>query len=209
MRYARPLIAGAAALLAATLGATSVLAAAAWTIKPGGAVSASAPDASFKDTKTRSNQTCNSMTASPTLKSGGGVSGSGAGSIPTFTFNHCTGPLGHTSRITFSVTATDLPWHLNLASYGNGVVTGRISHMQIQLQGPSCSAVIAGTSATATDGHVRFSYSDVTGHLKTLTTGGNLHFYNVTGCAGLFINGDPMTMTANFAVSPKQAITSP
>jgi len=209
MRYARPLIAGSAAILAATLGATAAFAATTWTIKPGGAVSASAPQASFKDTKTGSNQTCDSMTASATLKSGSGLSGSGAGSIPVFTFTHCTNPLGRTPRVTYSVTATGLPWHINFASFGNGVVTGSISHMRIRLVGPGCSAVIDGTSATASDGHVKFSYSNGTGHLKTLTAGGNLHFYSVMGCAGLFNNGDPMTISANFTVSPKQAITSP
>lgn len=205
MRYARPLIAGSAAVIAATLGATAVFAATTWTIKPGGAITASAPNASFRDTKTGSNQTCDSMTASATLKSGSGLPGSGAGSIPAFTFNHCTGPLGET----LSLTATDLPWHLNLSSDTGGVVTGSISHMQIKLMFPGCTAVIDGTSATASDGHVKFHYSDSTGHLTTLTTGGNLHFYNVRGCAGLFNTGDPMTISANFAVSPKQAITSP
>ena len=36
-RYARPLIAGSAAVLVATLGATAALAATTWTIRPGGA----------------------------------------------------------------------------------------------------------------------------------------------------------------------------
>jgi hypothetical protein len=204
-RRAPVLVAVPAAFLAAALGAATALAATTWTIKPGGAITASAPKASFKDTKTGSNQTCDSMATSARLKSGSGLSGSGAGSISAFTFNHCTGPLGET----LSLTATDLPWHVNFASYSGGVVAGSISHMQIQLAGPSCTAVIDGTGATAGDGHVRFRYSDSTGHLTTLTTGGNLHFYNVRGCAGLFITGDPMTISANFTVRPKQAITSP
>lgn len=205
MRYARPLVAGSAAVLAATLGATTAFAATTWTIKPGGAITASAPSASFRDTTTRSNQTCESMTASATLKSGSGLPGSGAGSIPAFAFNHCTGPLGET----LSLTATELPWHVNLSSDSGGVVTGSISHIQIKLMFPGCTAVIGGTSATASDGHVKFHYSDSTGHLTTLTTGGNLHFYNVRGCAGLFNTGDPMTISANFTLSPRQAITSP
>ena len=204
-RQARILLAGSAAALVAVLGATTAVAATTWTIKPGGAITAGALNASFTDTKTRTKVTCTSMTASGTLKSGSGLSGSGAGSISAFTFNHCTSPLG----VTWTLTAADLPWHLNLSSARGGVVTGSISHMQIQLAGPSCSAVIDGTSATAGDGHVKFSYSDGTGHLKTLTTGGGLHFYNVSGCAGLFITGDPMTISANFALSPRQAITSP
>jgi hypothetical protein len=56
---------------------------------------------------------------------------------------------------------------------------------------------------------VRFSYTDSTSRLKILTTGGNLHFYNVMGCAGLWNNNDPLTMSGTFPMSPKQKITSP
>jgi hypothetical protein len=42
-----------------------------------------------------------------------------------------------------------------------------------------------------------------------LTTGGNLHFYDDTGCLGIFDSGDPATLSATYTVTPKQAITSP
>ena len=45
--------------------------------------------------------------------------------------------------------------------------------------------------------------------LTTLTTGGNLHVYDVTGCAGLFNDNDPLTISGTFPMSPKQAIISP
>jgi len=45
--------------------------------------------------------------------------------------------------------------------------------------------------------------------IKLLTTGGNLHFYNVRGCAGLIGTGDSATISATYTVSRKQAITSP
>jgi hypothetical protein len=145
------------------------------------------------------------MAAHGTLKRGSGLAGSGAGSISAFAFNHCTSPLG----VTWSLTATDLPWRVNLLSASGGVVTGSIGQMQIQLAGPGCTAVIAGTSAIASDGHIKFSYSNGTGHLKTLIIGGNLHVYNVKGCAGLYNTGDPLTISANFTLTPEQAITSP
>jgi hypothetical protein len=81
--------------------------------------------------------------------------------------------------------------------------------MQMQLLRPSCTAVLGGSSATATDGHVRFRYTDGTGRLKILTTGGNLHFFNVVGCASLWNDNDPLTVSGTFPVSPKQTITSP
>jgi hypothetical protein len=209
MRYARPLIAGSAAVLAAILGATAAFAATTWTIKPGGTVTATGMNVVSTDTKTRSNWTCQSVALTGKLHSGSGLSGSGAGSISAVTFTHCTNPLDVTARVTFSLTATDLPWHINLSSYRNGVVTGSISHLQMQLGGPSCSAVLSGSSATAIDGHVKFRYTNGTGRLKVLTTGGNLHFYNVTGCAGLWNTGDPLTISGAFPLNPKQAITSP
>ena len=205
MRYARPLIAGSAAVLVATLGATAALAATTWTIRPGGAVTATATAAGFRDTKTRSIFTCQSVAISGRLKSGSGLAGSDAGSVSAVTFTHCTSPLG----VTFTLTPKDLPWHLNLSGDSGGVVTGSISHMRSDLSGPSCSAVIDGTSATASDGRLNFSYADGTGRLATLTTGGSLHFYDVKGCLGLFDSNDPLTVGATFPLSPKQSITSP
>ncbi len=164
MRHARPLIAGSAAVLVATLGATAAFAATTWTIKPGGAFTASAASAKFKDTTTGSTFTCTSVTASGTLKSGSGLSGSDAGSISAAVFGHCTSPLG----VTWGLKPTDLPWHVNFSSASGGAVTGSISHMQIQFSGPSCTAVIDGTSATASDGHLRFRYADGTGRLRLM-----------------------------------------
>jgi hypothetical protein len=205
MRYARPLIAGSAAVLVAMLGATAAFAATTWTIRPGGAVTATAASAKFKDTTTGSTFTCTSVTASGTLKSGSGLSGSDAGSISAAVFGHCTSPLG----VTWELKPTDLPWRLNFSSSSGGAVTGSISHMRIQFSGPSCTAVIDGSSATASDGHLRFRYANGTGRLATRTTGGNLNFYDVKGCLGLFNNNDPLTVSATFPLSPKQSITSP
>jgi hypothetical protein len=210
MRYARPLIAGSAAALAAILGATAAFAAATWTIKPGGTISSTTTNVHFKDTTTGSIFTCSSVAFSGTLKSGSGLSGSGAGSISAVTFTTCTSPLRHRRvAVTFLITPKDLPWHVNFTAYSSGVAMGSISHMQIMLGGPSCQSMISGTSATANDGHVRFRYANGTGRLTILTTGGNLHFYNVTGCAGLFHSNDPLTISGTFPLSPKQAITSP
>src|SRR5207302_1485081 len=112
-----------------------------------------------------------SLTTSGTLKSGTGLPGSGAGSLAAFGFHRCTNPFSSARRTTFVLTATGLPWHLNLAAYNNGVATGTISHMRITLAGPSCEAVIDGTGGSARDGHVRFRYADATGRLTVLTAG--------------------------------------
>jgi len=77
------------------------------------------------------------------------------------------------------------------------------------LTGPGCSAVVNGTSGTTADGVVAVSYANTPGRLTIHTAGGNLHWYHVSGCAGLLGDGDPATLSAAYAVSPKQEITSP
>ncbi len=203
--YARILAAGCAAVLAATLGATPALAATTWTIKPGGAITATSGKVTVTDTKTGP-FTCQSAAASGTLKHGSGLHGSHAGSLSAAGFTSCSGPGGQK----FSLQATDLPWHVNLSSYNaaTGVVTGTVSHIQIKLTGAGCTAVIDGTG-TVSDGKVAFQYVDSTGRFRVLATGGNLHYYDVSGCLGFINNGDPVTLSATYTVTPKQAITSP
>ena len=93
------------------------------------------------------------------------------------------------------------------------VVTGRVGHVRFRLKAVSgpvgCHAVIDGMSGTTSDGIVEFTYTDRTAVLRTLTTGGNLHYDNVSSCDRLFRNGDPVTLSATFTAGPKQAITSP
>ena len=206
-RYARSLFAIAAAVLAAILGVTTVLAATSWTVRPGGRVSMRSGKFILTDTTTAQAPTCQSSALSGTLKSGSGLPGTGIGSITTAGFTNCTSPLG----FRFTLQARDLPWHLNFSSYNAtaGVVTGSISHLQMKLTFPSCTAVIDGTSGTASDGIVKVRYTNSTGVLRTRTTGGTLHFYNVRGCAGLVNTGDSATISATYTLSPKQTITSP
>jgi hypothetical protein len=206
-RYAPSLLTIAAAVLAVVLGGTNALAATTWTVRPGGSVTLTSRKLVLTDTKTHSNVVCTSSRLRGKFKSGSGLSGTGIGSITAGTFTTCNNALGPT----FTLTATDLPWQVNFASYdaSTGVATGSFSHIEIRLAGPSCAAVIDGTSAAASDGIVKFTYTNSTAVLKPLATGGNLHFYNVSGCLGLFLNGDPVTLSATFTVSPKQAITSP
>jgi hypothetical protein len=104
---------------------------------------------------------------------------------------------------------------VNFSSYhaATGVVRGTVSHIAITLSrvSPGCTAVVDGTSATADNGRVAFRYTDGTGQLRVLATGGNLHYYDVSpNClAPGFNDGAPATLSATFTVSPKQDITSP
>ena len=205
-RYARILAAGGAAVLAVTLAPAPALAATTWTIKPGGAITAMSGPVTVNDPKTGSFK-CVSSTASGTLKRGSGLPGSRAGSLSAVSFLNCSNAGGQR----FTLQPGGLPWHVNFSSYSaaDGVVRGTISHIHIALSG-SCSAMIDGTGATASNGIVRFRYTDSTGRLRMLATGGNLRFYGVSsGCLGDFHDGDPATLSATYTVTPKQAITSP
>lgn len=196
------------AVLVAILGVTMVLAATRWTVRPGGPVSIKSGRFTLTDTTTGATESCQSSALGGALKSGSALPGTSIGSITTVGFTGCSlPPLGPP----FILRARDLPWHLNLLSYNatTGVVTGNLSHLQIRFSFPSCTAVIDGTSGVASDGTVKFSYSDRTGVLRLRTSGGNLHSYNVKGCAGLINTGDSATISATFTVSPKQSITSP
>jgi hypothetical protein len=179
--------------------------AATWTVKPGGSITGKAGKTTLKDTKTGQSLSCASSTAKGTVKSGSGLSGTGIGSISSISFSTCTGPLG----LTFTVTPGHLPWKLNAVSFASGVTHGTITGIHAKLSGTGCSATVDGTGATANNGKVSATYTNSTGVLKVLTTGGNLHVYNVSGCAGLINSGDPTTFSGSYTISPKQTITSP
>ena len=205
-RHARRLAVAPAAAVAALAMTASAAAAATWTVRPGGTISLTGSRFNVTDTATATTIPCLSSSLGGTLKSGRGHSGTGIGSITTASIRHCGGLLGM-----FILTPGDLPWHLNLTSYSAAAhtVTGSISHLHVDLSAGGCSVAVDGTGATASDGFVTFTYTNPTAKLKTLTTGGNLHIYIVRGCAGLFRNHDPATLSATFAVSQKQSITSP
>jgi hypothetical protein len=203
----RVLFTGAAT--AAAIGASAGVALAVaitFTITPGGNITAKAGTTTLTDTNTGSKLTCTSSTSTGTLKTGKGISGSNLGSIKTLAFSNCTGPLG----LTFTVTNSGFPWTLSGTSYNatTGVTTGFITGIKSHLSGPSCSADVAGTTAT-TKGKVKVTYTNSTGKLKVLTTGGNLHVFNVSGCAGLLHSGDATTFSGTYTVTPKQKITAP
>ena len=184
--------------------ATDTGVAATWTVKPGGAITAKAGVTTLKDTNTGSVLTCKTSSGKGTAKKGSGLSGTGIASITALSFNSCTGPLG----LTFTVKTAHFPWHLNAKTFSGGVTTGSITGIHATLSGPSCSAVVDGTSATANNGMVTAKYSNSTGKLTT-TGAGNLHVYNVSGCAGLINSGDGSSFNGSYAISPKQTITSP
>ena len=186
------------------VGAAFAVNAKTYSIHPGGSITAKAGKTTLKDTKTGSTLSCKSSSSSGTLKSGSGISGSNLGSITALSFTKCTGPLG----LTFTVANSGFPWTLSATGYKNGVTTGKITGIHSHLSGPSCTADVAGTSATAA-GTVKIKYINSKHKLKVLAGGGTLHVWNVSGCAGLINTGDATQFTGAYTVTPAQTITSP
>lgn len=203
---------GAVVLAAVVVLAAAVPAAAGtattWTVSPGGKITATAGKTTLTDVPTGAVMTCQSSHLSGTLKAGTGLSGAGIGSLGTAVYSLCSG-----GPFPATVTAGGLPWRLNLSSYSRstGVARGTISHLQIATTTSftPCTAVIKGTSGTAPDGVASVSYNRTNGILKFLATGGNLHWYHVSRCAGIIRNGDAATISASYTVTPRQIITSP
>jgi hypothetical protein len=195
------------AALAFGLTATSTFAAttrATWTVKPGGATTGTAGTTKVTDKTSGLTVTCTSSTFTGSFKSGSGLSGTGLGTITALNFTNCT-----VDGITLSLSSGPVTYSINGASYASGVAHGTISKIHFAISSSECSAVIDGTSGTAHNGKVKFTYTNKTGVLKIITTGSTLHVYNVNGCLGAISNGDAGNITGSYKSSPAQTITSP
>jgi hypothetical protein len=175
-----------------------------WTVSPGGTFTGSADTSLFQDTTTGATVTCTSANMTGALKSGSGLVGKALGKISSLTFSKCS-----VAGLGFSLSSGTVDWLLNAVSYNatSNSTSGTIIGVRFTLSGANCSAVVTGTSATATNGTVKIRYTNKTGRLKILTTGGNLQVWDVTGCVGLFNNGDTSSVGSCPAVTPKQTIT--
>jgi hypothetical protein len=203
----RILLTGGATALAVGASAGVALAlAVTFSISPGGAITAKAGKTTLTDTKTHTVLTCASSSSSGTLKKGHGISGTNLGSISKLSFSTCTGPL----NLMFTVSNSNFPWTLSGTSFNaaSGTTTGFITGIKSKLSGPGCSAKVAGTTAS-TPGKVKVTYTNSTHKLKVLASGGTLHVYSVSGCAGLIHSNDPTQFVGTYTVSPGQTITSP
>jgi hypothetical protein len=205
-RFTAALLSSGAAVVALGLGTTAAMASsvdATWTVSPGGSVKASG-SGQVKDAKTGTVAKCKSIKMSGTAKHGKGLSGAGIATIKSGSFTGCT-----IATISVKVASNGLPWKLNAVSYKNGVTTGTITGVDLKATAPGCTASLDGTKAGADNGKITATYSNSTGVLKLVGTGGNLHTWGVSGCFGLVKNGDPEHASGSLKMSPKQKITSP
>jgi hypothetical protein len=206
----------AAAVIAGGLAASPALAglphaaalAQTWTVKPGGSIKGKSGQVLLEDTATGSTIKCVSSTAVGKLKSGSGLSGTAIGSLTSATYIKCVGPLG----LSYTITASASPasrWRLNAKSYDaqSGVTTGTITDIEATLRGSGCKAAVAGITATV-PGTVKITYANRTRELRFHSGGGGtLHFWHVSGCAGLFGSGNPAQVDVCYVITPPQTVT--
>jgi hypothetical protein len=198
-------VAGGSALALVATTPSFATAAATWTVKPGGSATASG-SAQVKDSNTGTVAKCTKLKLNTTLKKGSGLSGSHIGKItgPSSAFSGCS-----IGTIAVTVVASGFPWFLNASSFSSGVTTGTITGIHLKASATGCSAILDGTGASADNGKVKVKYTNSTGVLKILGSGGNLHDWAVSGCLGLVNSGDPEVASGSTKVSPIQKITSP
>ena len=205
----RLLLTASAAVLAASITGTTATAGttATWTVRPGGAITAKFSRMILTDTRTGAPVEC-PATLKATLASGTGLSGTGIGSVSSFTFGTCTGP----ADFKFTLKPSHLPYPLNAASYNAtaGTMTGSIAGFHGAFSGSGCLFVLDGTGPGKDNGTLALTYVNGTQRLNFLKTGGNLHVYKLNGC-GAFVtnNKDPLTLSGTGTATPAQSITSP
>lgn len=195
-----------AAAFVGVLGTTSSFAATptatTFTVKPGGAITGKAGTTTLTDATSGLSISCKTSTLTGSLKKGSKLAGAGIGKVTKVAFNNCS-----VDGITLSISSGAVTWPLNAVTYKSGVTAGTITKIHFSVKSSECSAVVDGTSGTAHNGKVAITYTNSTGVLKILSTGGTLHIYDVQGCLGAVSNKDKATISSSYKISPKQTIT--
>lgn len=181
-----------------------------WSVTPGGSFTGTQSGSfTLADTTTGNSIVCTHTKAAGTLKTGTRLSGTGIGSITSISFTSCTGLGG----LTLTISTRGLPWTLNADTYNGaldgGTTTGTLNGIHVKITGTGCSATVNGSSVSATDGQTQIHFHNSLSKLKIRDTASNLHFYKVTGCGSMIANGDAVTFSSAYRVSPGQTITSP
>jgi hypothetical protein len=195
----------AAVLAAATgLSAGPALAASTWTVSPGGHFTAVSGTAVLTDTSTGASIRCAASSLGGTLRSGTGLSGTDIGDVTAFGLSSCTG-LGQT----FSTTATDFPWQLNATSYSSvtrGPRSGGIAILNLLGVSEMLNAISCHLWWWGTPPDLTLQYNNSSAALTSLTSPA-MRLYDVSGCSGAFNDGDTMSLSVTYTVSPVQFIS--
>jgi hypothetical protein len=196
------------AALAIALGAASSSAATAagWNVSPGGAFTGKqSGKVTITDTVTKRSVVCTTTAAAGRFRSGTGLPGAGIGTLRSLSLTGCATVQG----LAFTVKAGALPWSLNADKYIPAKTTtyGTVTRVHLTLAATGCSATIDGTSATSDNGSVVIHIHNTPSKLKLEAAGSTLHIYVGSGCTGLFKNGNAVSVSSAYLMSPGQTIT--
>jgi hypothetical protein len=211
-RAGSALFTAAAAALTIGLGATTALAATTLTVKVtnGGTYRATAPTTVLRDNgvsvSCSSTSTSKASTATGSIPAGthAGTSPVTIGTVATLKFKNCTGPLG-----AVTITVNNLPYSVKVDS-----ATNTAGQTDVKITGVSTSVSMKGCSFTVTGAAPGF-YTNSTHMLRmtprlpiTPLNKAKLTISNVTGCAGVVMNGDHPTYRATYTLSRAIKISS-
>lgn len=202
------LAAGTAVLTIAFSAASSASTAAGWSVSPGGSFTGKqSGKVMVTDTVTTKSVVCATTAAAGRFKSGTGLPGAGIGSLRSLSLTGCATVSGRA----FTVSAGALPWSLNAVKYipAKATTYGTLTGIHLALAATGCKATIDGTGATSDNGSVVIHIHNSPSKLKLEAAGGTLHVYVASGCTGLFKNGDAVTLSSAYLLSPAQTITGP
>jgi hypothetical protein len=179
-----------------------------WTVTPAG-TTVGIPASMFTLTDTLTGGTVDCPSGEPVVywPHHGPWPGPLLGNVTQYSFGTCTDQLGQSLNLTEGGPS----WDVNLNSYdaATGVTTGTVTGINISVAGSGCSATIDGTSPGADNGQVTDTFTNSTNTLNVLTSGASLRAFNVSGCSGVFHNGDPLTISASYHQSPSLNLVSP
>jgi hypothetical protein len=177
-----------------------------WGSDPGGSFTAALwGTAALTDTATGARLICRSSDAAGIFKYGRNLPAAGIGSVTSFTLGTCHDQAGADLTVTTSASPSDR-WPLNAESYQivAAVATVGVTGITARIHGPGCRATVAGAMSTQ-PGAVQGSIS--TGSLGISPAGGTLRLWDVSGCSGLFADGNPLAVSASYSVSVPEVIS--
>ena len=175
-----------------------------WSVSPGGPITGTSASIGFEDNTTDVPLfTCTLSSLAGSLKSGTGLRSAGIATLTSVKFRDCSG-YGHS----VSVRTGTVRWSLTAGFVLKpGVMYGRIYKVHFTVSSSFCSFVVDGTAATARDGSFAVTYTNGTDQLSISPNMSRLHLYGVSGCPSLAENGDTLSVSGNYTITPGQTIT--
>jgi hypothetical protein len=186
-------LAATATVVALSLGSQAAFAAGTWTVTGGpGFTGSPQPGTSFMFTDTTNGKTvsCTKAMFAGTITDQSGSTNTQIGSLSSFGFSSCTGPMGLAASATAGTGTT-----ISVSAYNatTGTVTGTLLNVSLVFT----ITTILGVCTASIKGIAGFSYLNSSSLLRFTTAGDALQVTSISGsCAGLFARADVITLSS-------------